>query len=150
MFEVHPPIDTQKANVMTSSIKCHLPSKVIFHQRLSSINGHPPPKVVLHQMSSSIKGCLPSKIVFHQRLSSVKERLLLKVVFHTVVHSCRSESSIYMLVCLDKVLVLIFVTKPTHQPTDQQSQTPGLGCAKTIIMEQKAGAEQCQAQTSLS
>ena len=71
----------------------HLPSKVIFHQRLSSIKGGPPSKVVFHQRSSSInvvfplrlsilKGRLPSVVFFHQRSSSIKGPPPSKVVFH--------------------------------------------------------------------
>ena len=33
----------------------------------SSIKGHLPSKVIFHQMLSSIKGRLPSKVIFHQR-----------------------------------------------------------------------------------
>ena len=56
-------------------IKC-LPSKVVFHQRLSFVKGRLPSKVVFHQRLSSIESCLPSKVVFNQRSSSIK------VVFH--------------------------------------------------------------------
>ena len=63
-----------------SSVKCRLPSKVIFHQMLSSIKGGIPSKVVFHQRSSSVKGYHPSKVVFCQRLSSIKCLFPLKVV----------------------------------------------------------------------
>ena len=42
-----------------SLLKCCL----IFHQRLSSIKGHLPSKVVINQRSSSIKGCLPFQML---------------------------------------------------------------------------------------
>ena len=40
-------------------IKSRLPSKVVFHQRVSSIKGHLPSKVVFHRRSSYIEGILP-------------------------------------------------------------------------------------------
>ena len=73
---------------LSSSIEDRLPSKGVFHQRLSSIEGHLPLRVifhqkfVFHQMSSSIKCCLPSKVVFNRRSSSIEGRLPSKVVFH--------------------------------------------------------------------
>ena len=44
---------------------CRLPSKIVFHQRVSSIKGRLPLKVVFLQRSSSIKGRLPSRVVLH-------------------------------------------------------------------------------------
>ena len=41
-------------------IKFCLPSKVVFHQRLSSINGCLPSKVIFHHRLSPIEGCLPT------------------------------------------------------------------------------------------
>ena len=85
-----------------------LPSKVVFPQKSSSIKDRLPSKVVFHQRSSSIKSRLPSKVVFRQRSSSIKANLPSKVIFHCMKHdawwdrSCRSESSKYMLGCLDK------------------------------------------------
>ena len=67
---------------LSSSIEDRLPSKGVFHQRLSSIEGHLPLKVIFHQRLSSIKGCLPLKVVFHQRSSSIEGRLPSKVIFH--------------------------------------------------------------------
>ena len=71
-----------------SSIKCCLPAKLVFNQRLfikgffpskvvfrqrSSLNkGHLPSKVIFYHRSSSIKGCLPSKVVLYQRVPSIK------------------------------------------------------------------------------
>ena len=91
-----------RSSSLSSSIKGHVPSKVVFHQRLSSIKWCLPSqavkvksykhffsgnilytllKVFFHQRSSSVKGCLPSKVIFCQRLSSFKGRLPSKVVF---------------------------------------------------------------------
>ena len=61
---------------------CRLPSKIVFHQRVSSIKGCLALKVVFHQRLSSIKGRLPSKVIFHWRASSIKGRLPSKVVIH--------------------------------------------------------------------
>ena len=55
-----------------STIKGHLPSKVVFCERSSSVKGRPPSEIVLCLMSSSIKGHFLSKVVFCQRSSSVK------------------------------------------------------------------------------
>ena len=72
----------------TSFIKGCLSSIVVFHKKMSSLNGHLPSMVVflqrlsfikecfpsignLHLWSSSIQGCLPSTVIFHQRLSSI-------------------------------------------------------------------------------
>ena len=83
-----------------SSIKDRLPSKVVFHfrvsytkdllsQRSSSNNGHLSTKVLHHKSLCSIKGCLssfsikghlPLKVIFHHRLSSSKGCLSSKVV----------------------------------------------------------------------
>ena len=81
-------------------MKGYLPSKIVFHQKLSSNKGHLPShqrlfsikgclpsKVVFHQRMSSIKCCLPSKGVFHQRLSSIKCHLSSKVFFHQMLSS---------------------------------------------------------------
>ena len=65
----------------SSSVKSHLPSKVVFRQRSSSIKGRLPSKVVLRQRSSSFKGCLSSKGVFNQRSSFIKGCLPSKAVF---------------------------------------------------------------------
>ena len=65
-----------------SSICGRLPSKVVFHLKLSSIEGCLPSKVVFHLRSSSTKGHLTSKVVFHKRSSSIKGPFLsMKVVF---------------------------------------------------------------------
>ena len=71
----------------SSSIRGHLPSKVVFQQRWSSIKGRHHPrssskKVILLLSSSSLKGRLPSVVFFHQRSSSTKGRPPSKVVFH--------------------------------------------------------------------
>ena len=110
-------------------MKGRLPSKVIFRQRSFSIKGHLPSKVILRQRLSFVNGCLLTKFVFRQRSSSVKDCFLSKVIFcqrsssiksHLPVHCCYSclvsESSKYKLGCLDKVLVLKFVLKPSNQP----------------------------------
>ena len=65
-----------------SSIKDCLPSKVVFHQWSSSNEGYLSSKVVFHHRSTSIEGRLPSNVVFHQRSSSIEGRLSSKVVFH--------------------------------------------------------------------
>ena len=67
---------------LSSSIEDRLPSKGVFHQKLSSIKGHLPSKVVFHRRSSSIKGCLPLKVIFHRRSSSSIGHLPAKVIFH--------------------------------------------------------------------
>ena len=96
-------------NRWSSSIKGHLPSKAIFHQRWSSIKGRLPSKVVFHksrlpsevtypQRSSSISGLLSSKV--HQRSSSIKGRLSSKVVLHRRSSSIRAMCSISRHICL--------------------------------------------------
>ena len=72
-------------NRRSSSIKGHLPSKAVFHQRWSSIKGRlrsSSIKVVFPLRSSSLKGRLPSVVFFHQRSSSIKGPPPSKVVFH--------------------------------------------------------------------
>ena len=112
----------------SSSVKGRFPSKVVFCQRLSSVKGPLPSKVVFRQRSSSVK------VIFHQRLSSVKGRFPSKAssmkgrpskgVFHqsfsSILTCCRSESSNYKLVRLDKT----FFDKQRKQmkQTDTQSQ----------------------------
>ena len=90
----------------SSSIKCHLPSKVVFRQRVPSIRGQLSSKVIFHQIfhfqakvvfhqklshqkSSSIKGCLPSKDIFHQISSFIKGCLPSKVVFQQSLSSIK-------------------------------------------------------------
>ena len=60
----------------------HLPSKVVFHRRLSSIGGRLPLEVVFYWRSSSIRGRLPLEVVFHLRSSAIWGRLPLEFVFH--------------------------------------------------------------------
>ena len=71
--------------------KGHLPSTVVFHQRLYFIKGQIPSKAIFHQRSSSIKGQLLSKVIFRQRLSSIKGCLLSKVVFHQQLSSFKGH-----------------------------------------------------------
>ena len=68
-------------NKSSSNEGC-LPSKFVFHRRLSSIKVRLLSKVVFHWISSSIEGRLPSKAVFHRRVSSIEVCLPSKVVFH--------------------------------------------------------------------
>ena len=73
-----------------------LPTKVVFHQRLSSIEGCLPSKVILHWRVSFNEVRLPSKAIFHQKLSSIKGCFHSKVVFvftiklsiHAKFHTC--------------------------------------------------------------
>ena len=70
-------------NRRSSSIKGHLPSKAVFHQRWSSIKGRlrsSSIKVVFPLRSSSLEGRLPSVVFFHPRSSSIKGRLSSQVV----------------------------------------------------------------------
>ena len=64
---------------ISSSMKAHLLSKVVYHGRVSFIELCFPSKVLINQRSSTIKCGLPSKIVsfpsrevFHKRSSSIK------------------------------------------------------------------------------
>ena len=68
-----------------------LPSKVVFHQRMSFLKECIQSKFVFHQKLSSIKGPLQSKVVFHQRSFSIKSRLSSKVVFYQRLSSTDME-----------------------------------------------------------
>ena len=84
-------------NRRSSSIKGHLPSKAVFHQRWSSIKGRlrsSSIKVVFPLRSSSLEGRLPSVVFFHPRSSSIKGRLSSQVVLHLRSSSIRAMYSI--------------------------------------------------------
>ena len=66
----------------SSTIKGHLPAKVIFHKMFSSVNGHISSKLVCHQRLSSIKTHLPPKVISDLRLSSIKVCHLLKLILY--------------------------------------------------------------------
>merc|ERR1712208_143412 len=105
---------------MSSSIKCRLPSNVVFHQMSSSVKGRLPSKVVFCQRLSSEKCRVPSNVVFRQRSSSVKGHLPSNVFFHQrsssantywlqCLHSCQYTSSIPDLVVLAVYVVCTHV-----------------------------------------
>ena len=75
-------IQHARINRGSTSTKVFLPSKVVFHPRLSSTQGCLPPKVIFCRRLSFTRGCLPLKVNFHPRLSSTQGHLPLKVVFH--------------------------------------------------------------------
>ena len=114
-------------------IHCHLPSKIVFHQRQFSFLGCLPPKAIYYRRSSSIKGHLPSKVVFNQRLSLIKgnppskdDCLSSKVIFHQrqsfiegrlpseVVFHCWL-SSVLLCIVIQRVPYHLSLSKPLYK-----------------------------------
>ena len=119
-----------------SSKKDCLPSKVVFHKKLSFIKGCLPSKVVFHQRSSSIKGRLPSKAVFHQRnsskLSSIKGCLSSKFVFYqrsSFIKGCLPSK----LTSFCKILTRFFLFLLLLWQGLKQSQLQVYTCLRTIL-----------------